>query len=307
MQLIRGLGRFKNEPGCVATIGNFDGLHLGHQTLVNKMLAAAKAQNLASTLISFQPLPHEFFAGSNAPHRIHGFRDRYSTAAAMGVERYLLLQFNQQLADQSPEAFIDSTFVSTLGVRHLVVGDDFRFGRQRKGDIALLQQAGKERGFTVDQVATISADDTRISSSEIRAHLSAGRIDKATAMLGRPYHITGRVIHGEKVGRQLGFATANVRLGSHRPPTRGVFAVEALHQESGERYAAVANLGERPTVGGRKLLLEVHCLDAEPDLYGEHLQVEFKHYLRGEQKFGSLDELKAAIAADAAAARQLLR
>jgi len=308
MHLIRGLQRFSHPPGCVATIGNFDGLHLGHQQLVNTTLAAASKHGVPSTIISFDPLPNEFFAGDNAPHRIHGFRDRYLTAAAMGVDRYLLLRFDQQLADQSPEEFIDSIFVSTIGLKHLVVGDDFRFGHKRKGDIALLQQAGLEHGFTVEQLSTVttSGDNTRISSSEIRAHLAAGRLDDAAAMLGRPYTISGRVIHGEKVGRQLGFATANVALGSHRPPARGVFAVQALHVETGKRYPAVANLGERPTVGGRKLLLEVHCLDSEPSLYGQHLQVEFKQYLRGEQKFGSLDELKQAIAADAESAKRCL-
>jgi len=293
MNLIRGLKRFSHPRGCVATIGNFDGLHLGHQQLVNTMLAAAATQSLPSTIISFNPLPNEFFAGDNAPHRIHGFRDRYVTAAAMGVKRYLLLRFDQALADQSPQDFIDSIFLQTLGVKHLVVGDDFRFGHKRQGDITLLQHAGEQHGFTVEQVPTVASGNTRISSSEIRAHLAAGRLDDAAAMLGRPYTISGRVIHGEKVGRQLGFATANVALGSHCI-------------ESGKRYPAVANLGERPTVGGRKLLLEVHCLDAEPELYGQHLRVEFKQYLRGEQKFGSLDELKQAIAADAESARRSL-
>jgi riboflavin kinase/FMN adenylyltransferase len=200
----------------------------------------------------------------------------------------LLLRFDQHLADQSPEDFINSVFVQTLGVIHLVVGDDFRFGHKRQGDITLLQAAGEQHGFDVEQVPTVLRDNIRISSSEIRAHLAAGRLDDAANMLGRPYTISGRVIHGEKVGRQLGFATANVALGSLRPPARGVFAVQALHCETGKRYPAVANLGERPTVGGRKLLLEVHCLDCQLELYGQHLQVEFQHYLRGEQKFGSL-------------------
>ena len=306
MQLIRGLQRFRNKPGCVATIGNFDGLHLGHQQLVNKMMAAAKRLALPSTLISFNPLPHEFFAQSNAPARINGFRDRYQSAAALRIDRYLLLNFDQTMADSSPQAFIQNVFIDTLGVKHLVVGDDFRFGHRRQGDITDLQKAGEAHGFTVEQIQTISQDATRISSSEIRAHLANGRLDEAASMLGRQYTISGRVIHGEKVGRQLGFATANVALGEHRPPTRGVFAVLALHQETGKQYRAVANLGERPTIGGRKLLLEVHCLDENPDLYGQHLQVEFIHYLRGERKFDSLDDLKQAIRADADAARDCL-
>lgn len=306
MHLIRGLQRFKHPTGSVATIGNFDGLHLGHQKLVSNMLAAAAKHTLPSTMISFEPLPNEFFAGANAPNRISSFRDRYTTAAAMGVERYLLLRFDQHLADQSPDEFINSVFVQKLGVKHLVVGDDFRFGHKRQGDITLLQTAGQQYGFDVEQVPTVSRDKVRISSSEIRAHLAAGRLEDAASMLGRPYTISGRVIHGEKVGRQLGFATANVALGQHRPPARGVFAVQALHCETGTRYPGVANLGERPTMGGRKLLLEVHCLDSEPELYGQHLQVEFMHFLRGEQKFGSLDALKQAIATDANAARQLL-
>ncbi|MEE9335063.1 MAG: bifunctional riboflavin kinase/FAD synthetase [Granulosicoccaceae bacterium] len=307
MQLIRGLKRSRHKPGCVATIGNFDGLHLGHQQLVNRMLAAASLHALPATLISFDPLPHEFFAQSNAPARINGFRDRYQSAAAMNIEHYLLLDFDQAMADLSPQAFIEDVFIHTLGVKHLVVGDDFRFGHRREGDITHLQLAGEDHGFTVEQIPTVTRDNTRISSSEIRAHLASGRLDEATAMLGRPYTISGRVIHGEKVGRQLGFATANVALGKHRPPARGVFAVQALHRETGEQYRAVANLGERPTLGGRKLLLEVHCLDDNPDLYGQHLQVEFMHYLRAERKFDSLDDLKQAIAADADAARHCLR
>lgn len=306
MHLIRGLQRFQHKPGCVATIGNFDGLHLGHQQLIDKMMTAAKQHVLPSTLISFNPLPHEFFAQSNAPARINGFRDRYQSAAAMDIDRYLLLDFNQAMADLSPQTFIDKVFIKTLGVKYLVVGDDFRFGHRREGDITHLQQAGEEHGFTVEQIPTVTRDSSRISSSEIRAHLASGRLDEAAAMLGRPYTISGRVIHGEKVGRQLGFATANVALGEHRPPARGVFAVQALHRESGKQYRAVANLGERPTIGGRKLLLEVHCLDDNPDLYGQHLQVEFSHYLRGERKFDSLDDLKQAIAADADAARHCL-
>ncbi len=306
MQLIRGLQRFQNQAGCVATIGNFDGLHLGHQQLVDRMLSASKQHGLPSTLISFNPLPHEFFAQSNAPARINGFRDRYQSAAALGIERYLLLNFDQAMADLSPQTFIETVFINTLGVKHLVVGDDFRFGHRRKGDVTHLQQAGEKHGFTVEQVATVTQGTVRISSSEIRAHLANGRLDEAAAMLGRPYTISGRIIHGEKVGRQLGFATANVALGKHRPPTRGVFAVQAVHKETGKQYRAVANLGERPTIGGRKLLLEVHCLDENPDLYGQHLQVEFMHYLRGERKFDSLDDLKQAIAADADAARQKL-
>ena len=307
MRLIRRLADWPAAPdGCVATIGNFDGVHLGHQSMLAAVRERAAALSLPATAVSFEPLPHEYFAGAEAPGRLQGLRDRLASLGANGMERLLLLPFGRALARQSADDFIDEVLVGTLGVRHLVIGDDFRFGRERAGDFAQLARAGREHGFSVVACDTVDDGAGRISSSRVRARLAAGELDAAAALLGRPYRISGRVVHGEKVGRTLGFPTANVALGGHRPPLRGVFAVHATEIGSGTRWAGVANLGERPTVGGRKLLLEVHVLDGAPELYGHHLAVDFLHFIRGERRFDSLDALKAQIAADANAARTAL-
>lgn len=306
MQLIRGLQRWRTVPGCVATIGNFDGVHLGHQAIFTKLKTAASEQQLISTVISFEPLPVEYFSPDKAPGRLHGFRNRVRAMQAQGIDRLMLLAFDKAFSDQSADAFIRKTLVETLKVRHLIIGDDFRFGADRSGDYATLQQAGKEFGFGVSQAPTVLLEEERISSTRVRQQLQLCDLPQVNALLGAPYCISGRVIHGEKVGRQLGFPTANVALKAHNPPLRGVFAVVAHDAESNKSFGAVANLGERPTVGGRKLLLEVHMLDCDAALYGHHLHVNFIAHLRGEVKFDSLDALKSAIANDAAQARRIL-
>ncbi|MEE9319246.1 MAG: bifunctional riboflavin kinase/FAD synthetase [Granulosicoccus sp.] len=303
MQLIRNISRWPDASGCAATIGNFDGVHRGHQAMFSDVKNAATRLQLPSTVISFEPLPHEYFAGSKAPGRLQGLRDRVASTRACGIDRLLLLPFNQALASLSAEDFVQQVLIKAVGVKHLVIGDDFRFGHQRKGDGSLLQTAGIASGFDVVRQMTISDEGQRISSSKIRDLLKSGELTDAARLLGRPYRISGRVVHGEKVGRQLGFPTANIALQGLRPPLSGVFAVTATELESGTRFKAVANLGERPTIGGRKLLLEVHLLDQERALYGKHLAVDFITRLRGEQRFASLDELKAQIGRDADAAR----
>ena len=190
--------------------------------------------------------------------------------------------------------------------RHLLVGDDFRFGKGRSGDFALLQTHAEQSNFDVERYDTINISGSRVSSTRIREYLAAGELSKAAELLGHPYHISGRVVHGEKVGRQLGFPTANIALHKHRPPLRGVFAVIAHDRTTGQSFAAVANLGERPTVGGRRLLLEVHALDSDVDLYGHHMQIEFIEFVRAEQKFDSLDALKQAISNDSDTASRIL-
>ena len=308
MRLIRRLADWPDDDpaGTAATIGNFDGVHVGHRAMLEALRERADALGVPATAVSFEPLPHEFFAGEEAPGRLQGLRERVASFAACGMDRLLLLPFGATLAGQDADAFVREVLIDTLGVRHLVVGDDFRFGKDRRGDLALLEAAGREHGFDVAVCGTVERDGERVSSSRIRRHLADGELDAAARLLGRPYRIAGRVVHGEKVGRTLGFPTANVALGGHRPPLRGVFAVRATDLASGEAWPAVANLGERPTVGGRRLLLEVHVLDAAPALYGHHLAVDFLHRLRGEKRFGSLDELKAQIGADADAARAAL-
>ncbi len=306
MQLIRGLQRWPDTHGTVVTIGNFDGVHLGHQAMFNAVLDMAKHHAMPATVVSFEPLPHEYFNEPAPPARLQGLRDRFDSIKSAGMDRLLLLQFDHSLASQSADDFISDTLVHQLRVKHMVIGDDFRFGHKRIGTIDLLSQGAGMHGYTLEQSPTCVHDGARVSSTRIRAHLRDGQLDQAAALLGRAYRISGRVIHGEKMGRQLGFPTANVALGTHKPPLRGVFAVWAHDTRGGQRYAAVANLGERPTIGGRKLLLEVHALDAHVDWYGHHLSVDFIKQLRQEKRFDSLDALKQQITRDADEARALI-
>jgi len=291
----------------VATIGNFDGVHVGHQAIFKQVTDLAKEHDLPSCVISFEPLPHEYFnQDSSAPSRLQGFRDRVQSVANEHIDQFVLLAFDEAFSKQTPTEFIQRVLMQSINVKHLIIGDDFRFGHQRAGDFSLLKNQAQTQGYSVYQSDTLSIDGERVSSTRVRQCLNAGQLDTAATLLGRRYCISGRVVHGEKVGRQLGFPTANIALKGHNPPLRGSFAVVAHDQTSGISYAAVANLGERPTVAGRRLLLEVHLLDAEADVYGHHLQIDFMQFLRSEQKFGSLDELKNAINNDANEARRIL-
>jgi riboflavin kinase/FMN adenylyltransferase len=307
MRLIRGLNRAALLGDCVATIGNFDGVHVGHQAIFKQVIALAKAHGLPSCVISFEPLPHEFFNKANtSPSRLHGFRDRVQNVANAGIDQLVLLTFDKAFSEQTPNEFIQHVLVQSINVKHLIIGDDFRFGHKRAGDFSLLVDQAQHAGYSVKQSDTVCIDGDRVSSTRVRQCLNAGQLDMAATLLGKHYCISGRVVHGEKVGRQLGFPTANIALRGHNPPLRGSFAVVAHDHTSGQSYAAVANLGERPTVEGRRLLLEVHLLDAKAELYGHHLQIDFMEFLRSEQKFGSLDELKNAINNDANEARRIL-
>ena len=307
MQLIRRLKNWPDTAPTVITIGNFDGVHRGHQAMFAATRRFAEQQKLPATVISFEPLPHEYFKSEHAPPRLQGLRDRVRSIEAAGIDRLLLLSFNNELAAMSADQFVSDILVKTINARHMVIGDDFRFGYQRMGTFDTLHALQGQSGYTLEQSPSCLDGEKRISSTSVRENLLAGNLDTAAQLLGRPYRISGRVIHGEKVGRQLGFPTANVSLGKHRPPLRGVFAVQATHIQSGTAFAAVANLGERPTIGGRKLLLEVHALDQSVDWYGEHLAVDFMHQIRHEKRFDSLDELKTQIALDADAAREMLK
>lgn len=307
MQLIRGLNRWPDTTDTVITIGNFDGVHLGHQAMFASLRRVADTHRLPATVISFEPLPHEYFMPLAAPARLQGLRDRFRSIETAGMDRLLLLRFDREFAAQSAEDFIQDTLVGKLRARHMLIGDDFQFGHQRRGTADMLLAASGSHGFTLQQSPTCLHDSSRVSSTRVREHLRNGELAEAAQLLGSDYRISGRVVHGEKVGRQLGFPTANVFLGAFRPALRGVFATWAHDLERGTRHAAVANLGERPTIGGRKLLLEVHLLDTSAELYGHHLAVDFIAQLRHEQRFASLDELKAQIARDADAARELMK
>lgn len=291
-----------SDKGCVVTIGSFDGVHLGHQQLLQQVLAQAKALSLPSVVIVFEPQPHEFFSKENAPARLMRLREKVQALFSAGVDRVLCLRFNQVLRTLTAKEFVQQVLVSGLDVKYLVVGDDFRFGCDRSGNFELLQKYGQEFGFSVvdtqTQLATTEHDGTdRISSTRIRALLEADKFSEAESLLGLPFAVSGRVIYGKQLGRTLGFPTANIGLGRYRSPVSGVFGVTLIAANS--RYPAVANVGVRPTVGGRsKPILEVHSLVSPGNLYGQFVRVEFNFKIRQEMKFESLDDLKKQIGAD---------
>lgn len=304
-EFIRGLHNLRpRHHGCVATIGSFDGVHLGHQAILRQLRQAADHYELPALVILFEPQPHEFFSGERAPARLMRLREKIMALRELGVERVLCLQFNERLRSLSAQAFIEQVLVERLGIRHLVVGDDFRFGCDRRGDFELLQEAGEGFDFTVSDTCTLLMHGERVSSTRIRALLEKGNFEAAAELLGRPYSLTGRIGYGKQLGRQLGVPTANLHLRRYRSPLQGVFAVIAAFTD-GSRYAGVANIGVRPTVSGdKKPLLEVHLFDFNRSIYGEALDVEFCTKLRREQKFESVTALRDQLQQDIQAARQ---
>lgn len=303
MELIRGLHNLKDRHhGCVATIGNFDGIHLGHQKVLTLLKAQAAQLGLPSTVITFEPQPQEFFAPEAAVPRLTRLREKIELLSAHGVDRMLVLEFDQRLADTPAEAFIQRIMIDGLGIRFLVVGDDFRFGKGRRGDFAMLEAAGRAHGFEVAATPSYCVDGERVSSTGIRTALAQGDMEKAAQFLGRPYHMSGRVAHGDKRGSTIGFPTANIHLHRRRSPIQGVYAVE-MRGIAERPLPAVANVGNRPTVDGVRCLLEVHILDFEGDIYGKYVQVAFLHKLRAEKRFDSLEALVHQITADCEQAR----
>ena len=303
MQLVRGLQNLRpRHRGCVATIGNFDGVHRGHQAILARLRERAVELGVPSCVVIFEPQPREYFAPETAPARLARLRDKVALLAAEGVDRVLCLAFNQRLSKLSADEFVETILVDGLGVKHLEVGDDFRFGCDRLGDFAFLQDAGQRHGFSVEAAQTVELDGLRVSSTQVRDALAAADFALAERLLGRPFQIGGRVLHGQKLARQLGTPTANVQLKRRRVPLSGVYLVSA--EIDGKVWPGVANIGVRPTVAGDgSAHLEVHLLDFAGDLYGRRLTVEFHHKLREEQRFASLEALKSAIDADIAAAR----
>ncbi|WP_432696822.1 bifunctional riboflavin kinase/FAD synthetase [Marinobacterium sp. YM272] len=306
MELIRGLHNLRERHlGCVATIGNFDGVHLGHQAVLNQLHSKAEAMGLPSVVIIFEPQPREYFApDGSAPPRLTRFGEKVRFLEFAGVERVLCLTFNTRLRSMSADEFVQQLLIERLNIRHLVVGDDFRFGCDRRGDFALLERAGESFGFSVEETATCLLDGERISSTRVRSALQAHDFDLGARLLGRRYRVVGRVMHGQKLGRELGSPTANVRMHRFPCPLRGVYVVDGL--VNGQRYPGVCNVGMRPTVHGRQPVLEVHLLDFSGNLYGELMQVEFRHFLRAERRFDGLDALKTQIQTDIEAARSWL-
>jgi len=310
VRLIRGLHNLRAgefATGSAVSIGKYDGVHLGHRKVLAGLVEKARELAVPAVAVIFEPLPQEYFArlaGKPVPARLGNLRERLTDLADCGLDAVLLLKFDARFPQWPAADFIDQLLVRGLGTRYLVVGDDFRFGAGREGDFDLLTQAGAEQGFSVTATATCEADGLRVSSGRIREALAANDLDLAKRLLGRPWRVQGRVIHGDARGRQLGWPTANVRMGRECAPVRGVFAVEV--SGGGLLGApAMANLGLRPTVDGHSESLEVHIFDLpkETDLYGQILDVEFRHHLRDEVKFDSLDALKAQINRDAQVAR----
>lgn len=303
MELIRGLHNLRSRHcGCVATIGNFDGVHLGHQAVLGQLAERAAALNLPSVVITFEPQPWEFFAQGAVPPRLTRFREKLQALRRFSVARVVCLRFNRALADMSAAEFIRRLLVEGLAVRYLVVGDDFRFGKGRQGNFAMLQAAGIEHGFQVAAMHTFNVDGMRVSSTRIREALAKDDLATAEKLLGRSYRMCGRVVHGDERGRTIGFPTANVHLHRKSSPVSGVYAVEVFGLEK-EPLSGVANVGTRPTVGGTESRLEVHLLDFDEDIYGRYVHVVFLHKLRPEHRFESLEELVTQIRKDAAAAR----
>ena len=299
MELIRGLHNLRpKHRGCVATIGAFDGVHLGHQAVIRHLLDKAQELALPSVVIVFEPLPREYFSPLQAPARIMSFWEKCRALEQQGVDRVLRIRFNERLREMSAQQFVDDIFVAGLGVRYVVLGDDFRFGNDRQGDVKFIQEQGRRYGYDAGPTPTCSLDGERISSTRIREALESADFVQAQRLLGRPYSISGRVIYGRQLGRTIGTPTANLELRRLRAPLSGVYAVEV----SGgglEQARGVANVGVRPTVDDSiKANLEVHLLDREIELYGQHIEVTFRQKLREEQKFGSVDELRENIARD---------
>ncbi|SDB20307.1 FMN adenylyltransferase [Pseudidiomarina indica] len=307
MQLIRGIHNIRPEHrGCVLTIGNFDGVHLGHQAVLAQVRAQAQARGLPAMVMTFEPQPQELFQPDRAPARLTNLREKHDALAQQGIERHLVVHFNQRFANQPARDFIEQVLVAQLGVKFLVVGDDFRFGKGREGDFTMLQQAGRELGFEVVDTQSYRRQQERVSSTATRRALAAGDFAQAEALLGRAYAFQGRVVHGQKKGRTIGYPTANIQLKRLHSPLQGVFAVQ-VQINDGKMYAGVANIGRRPTLNGKQMQIEVHLFDFNGDLYGQQLRVIPKQFIRAEQRFADFRQLQQQIAADTAVAWQSLK
>ena len=307
MRLIRGLHNLRPEDhGCVATIGNFDGVHLGHQAVFRALRNVGEQMKLRSTVITFEPQPLEYFRPDEAPARLTRLREKLGVIRDCGIDSVLVLEFSRRLALMGAETFIDEILVRGLGVKHLYVGDDFRFGRARSGDATQLREAGEMHGFRVDDLETHELSGDRVSSTRIREALADDRLEDAASCLGRPYTICGRVSHGDKRGRTIGFPTLNIPAHRRKTPLHGVYAVRVKGLDEAE-LNGVANIGIRPTIEGeQQVILEVHLFDFDRDVYGELIEVEFVSHLRDERKFESFEALKAQIDRDAQQAREIL-
>lgn len=289
------------------TIGNFDGVHRGHRAVLDNVIRQGRALNLPVAVMIFEPQPLEFFLNQDAPARLSTTRDKIVLLDQMQIDALVVMRFNRALSSRSASEFVAEILCDGLNVKHLVVGDDFRFGRGREGDFQFLQRAAVEHGFTVQDSQAYSVSGARVSSTRIRQCLEHGDMDGAAELLGRPYRLRGRVIHGDKRGRSLGFPTANIQVKNRKSPIRGVFAV-TMTDAQGRTFPGVANVGTRPTVDQRtSVLLEVHLFDFDAEIYGQRVQIDFLHKIRDERKFPDFSALKTQIQLDCQQARTYLK
>ena len=302
MQVFRGIPE-RSDHGCVLTIGNFDGVHRGHQALLAKLTAKSQATGLPSAVLTFEPHPREYFTHENRPIRLTSLREKILRIAGQGVDRLYIGRFNARFAALTAEQFIEDILIRGLCARHLMIGDDFRFGKGRQGDFAMLEAAGQSVGFSVEAMHTLVHEGERVSSSAVRAALAEGDMPHAARLLGRPYSISGRVMHGDKIGRSIGFPTANIQLKHRSPPLMGIYTV-SVEGLADKPWPGVASVGVRPTINdaGRPTL-EVHLFDWTAECYGAHLKVNFLAKQRDEERYDTLDALTAQIARDADQAR----
>jgi len=302
MQILRGLNSPDTQPVAL-TIGNFDGVHLGHQALLSELRAAGQARGLQTAVVIFEPHPREFFTPQQAPARLTSLREKLEFFAVLGIDRVHVCRFNERFTQMSAANFINALH-EKLSARFVLIGDDFRFGNGRGGDFALMEKIGAQLGFAVRSVHSVTHDGVRISSTAIRAALAAGKLRTAQRYLGRHYSISGRVVHGDGMGRKLGFPTANIQLKHNCPPLTGIFVVQA-HAEGMGVLQGVASLGVRPTLRkDAKPVLEVHLFEFTQQIYNRHLRVEFLHKLRDEEKYPDVDTLTRHIALDVENARK---
>jgi len=305
MHVYHGLPGIAERHPCALSIGNFDGVHRGHRALLQRVVDAARESGATAAAMTFEPHPREFFAPEQAPARIANLRDKIEGLRQVGIERVFVQHFNRDFASLSPEQFIQRILVDGCQARALLVGDDFRFGARRAGDVALLRSFGARCGFRVEQVAQVQWNGERVSSSRIRGALGAGNLLLASELLGHAYSISGRVLHGSKLGRQLGFPTLNLRVAHRRPALNGIYAV-LVHGIRSSSLPGVASVGLRPTIDDSgRWLLEVHLFDFSEDVYGQLIRVQFVQKLRDEERFDTVQELAAAIRRDADRARAI--
>ncbi len=307
MEFIRGRVNLQRQrKSCVATIGNFDGVHLGHQAVLEQLKKSAKKSGLLSTVVIFEPQPIEYFSPDKAPSRLTRLREKLQLFSQYDIDRAVCLRFDEKMANLSASDFVSEILLDALAVKQLIIGDDFRFAKNREGDYQYLLGAAEKNGFEVNMTNSFTSNSERVSSTLIRQALASGDMDKATRLLGRPYRISGRVVHGDKRGHKLGFATANIELHRYLSPVVGIFSGRVYGIED-IPLDAVIYVGSRPVYKGEHDILEIHILDFDDDLYGRHLQVELLEKLRGDEHFNSEQELVAQIKIDIGNAKNSLK